>query len=78
MFSVTGISPYPKKGEIIYKTNPPTIIAGVRSLMGIIMYCVNLNFSEVYQPLNELTKKNVQFQWTQQQDDSFKKIKTKP
>ena len=76
MFSVTGISPYSKKAEIFYKTNPPTIIFGVRSLLGMIMYCVNLSFSEMYQPLRELTKKNVQFQWTQQHDDSFKKIKT--
>ena len=36
-----------KKVEIIYKTNTPTIIAGVRSLLGMIMYSVNLNFHEV-------------------------------
>ena len=58
---MTGISPYPKKAEIIYKIIPPTIIAGVRSLMGMIMYCVNLNFSEVHQPLRELTKKMFNF-----------------
>ena len=38
LVSVTGISADPKKVEIIYKANPPTIIAGVRYLLGMIIY----------------------------------------
>ena len=77
VFSGKGISPDPTKVEAIKNAKPPTTISGVRSFLGMATYCAKfiLNFSSVSQPLRDLTKKDVAFQWSEEQERSFNSIK---
>jgi hypothetical protein len=77
VFSSNGISPDPKKVEAIHSAKPPTSASGVRSFLGMATYCSKFipNFSDISQPLRDLTKKDAQFQWTEQQQQPFDKIK---
>ena len=74
VFSGQGISPDPKKVEAIKK--PPTTTSGVRSFLGMATYCAKFipNFSDISEP-RELTNKDAQFQWSEQHEQSFNKIK---
>ena len=77
VFSDQGISPDPKKVEAIYNASPPTTASGVRSFLGMATYCAKFipKFSDVSEPLRELTKKNQTFQWSARQEKSFQEIK---
>ncbi len=77
VFSDKGISPDPKKVAAIQNASPPTSTSAVRSFLGMATYCAKFipNFSDVSQPLREITKKDAQFQWTDIQDEAFTKIK---
>ncbi len=58
VFSGQGISPDPKKVEAIQNAKSPTTTSGVRSFLGMAMYCAKFipNFSDISEPLRELTK----------------------
>ena len=77
VFSQDGISPDPDKVRGIHNMSLPKSVPEVRSFLGMATYCAKFipSFSDISQPLRELTKKNVQFRWTQQHENSFKKIK---
>ena len=49
----------------------------VSSFLGIATYCAKfiLNFSDVYQPLYKLTRKDSLFRWKEKHETSFKRIK---
>ena len=51
--------------------------SGVRSFLGMATYCAKFipNFSKASEPLRELTKKDAKFQWSEQHEQSFNKIK---
>jgi len=77
VFSDKGISPDPKKVQAIHNASPPTSTSGVSSFLGIATYCAKfiLNFSDVSQPLHELTRKDSLFRWKEKHETSFKRIK---
>jgi hypothetical protein len=77
VFSSSGISPDPGKVDAIKRVQPPTSASAVRSFLGMANYCAKFipNFSEVSQPLRELTKSDTPFSWTQRQERAFNKIK---
>ena len=78
VFSEQGISPDPKKVDAIKNAKPPTTTSGVRSFLGMATYCAKFitNFSDISEPLRELTKKDAQFQWSEQHEQSFNKSKS--
>ena len=63
VFSGNGISPDPKKVEAIKNVEPPTSKTGVRSFLGMANYCAKFipSFSDISQPLRELTKDDSSF-----------------
>ena len=77
VFSGDGISPDPKKVEAIKNVEPPTSKTGVRSFLGMANYCAKFipSFSDISQPLRELTKDDSTFQWTEEHKRAFDKIK---
>ena len=77
VFSNKGIAPDPKKIEAIKDAPGPTTASGVRSFLGMAIYCAKFipKFSYVSGPLRELTKKDKRFHWGEQQELSFLKIK---
>ena len=77
IFSDKGISPDPRKVRAIQDAKPPTSTQGVQSFLGMATYCAKFmpSFSDISQPLHELTKKDVRFIWTKVYGQAFDKIK---
>ena len=78
VFSSEGISPDPVKVDAIHYAPPPTTAKDVRSFLGLATYCSKFirNFSDLTQPLRNLTKKHATFRWTSQHAKSFQAVKS--
>ena len=76
-FSNKGIAPDPNKIEAINHDPPPTSTSAVQSFLGMAIYCAKFipNFSDVTEPLRQLTKKDAPFKWEQQHQQSFTKCR---
>ena len=76
--SSEGISPDPVKVDAIHDAPPPTTAKDVRSFLGLATYCSKFirNFSDLTQPLRDLTKKHATFRWTSQHAKSFQAVKS--
>ena len=63
--------------KAIHDMTPPKSATEVRSFLGMATYCAKFipSFSDVSHPLRNLTKKDVRFQWSQEHQASFEKIK---
>ena len=77
VFSAHGVSPDPAKVKAIHDARPPKSVGEVRSFLGMVTYCAKFipNFSDITKPLRELTKKDVRFQWKDEHDQAFQKVK---
>ena len=78
VFSSQGVSPDPQKVDAIHNAPPPSSAKGVRSFLGMATYCAKFipNFSDLTEPLRDLTKKNTPFCWTSRHDKAFQDVKT--
>ena len=78
VFSTNGISPDPVKVAAIKHAPAPTTQSGLRSFLGMATYCSKfiLNFSDLTQPLRELTKKYTPFQWETRHENAFEAVKS--
>jgi hypothetical protein len=67
----------PIKVEGITKWPIPTMVKQVRSFLGFCnFYCAFIpKFSNIAQPLNDLTKKNYQWRWETSQQNAFEELK---
>ncbi len=70
--------PDPTNVEAIHKMSPPKTITEVRRYLGLCGFYRKLipNFSKIAAPLHNLTKKNVEFLWTPECQDSFQTLKS--
>ena len=73
-----GITPVPEKLESIQNILPPKTPKEVKQFLGLIGYYQKFvpRFSDLAQPLNALTRKNVAFEWTPICQESFELLKT--
>ncbi len=69
--------PDPENVEAIVKMKPPTNVKEVRRFMGMCgFYRKHIeNFSSLASPLTNLTRKNQPFEWTEECDNAFRKLK---
>ena len=74
-----GLSPLDSKIEAIKKWKAPTDIHELRSFLGAIGYYRNFidKYAQTTAPLCKLLRKNVKYQWNQEQEESFKLLKEK-
>lgn len=74
-----GISPDPKKYDVIKSYPRPTNKDEVRRFVAFCNYYRRFikNFAEICVPLNNLLKKNVKFIWSSECENSFLKLKEK-
>jgi hypothetical protein len=72
-----GIRPDPKKIQAIVEYPVPKTVKDIRSFIGLAGYYRRhvLNFAKFAQPLTNLTKKNVPFNWTEEQQKAFEELK---
>ena len=73
-----GITPLPEKLDSIQRMLPPKTPKEVKQFLGLIGYYRKFlsRFSDLARPLNALTRKNVEFKWTQICQESFDLLKT--
>ena len=77
VISGKGISVDPKKVKAVVKWEVPTNVTEVRSFLGMAGYYKRFvkGFSQIAQPLTNLTKKNVKFVWGDDCEQSFQEFK---
>ena len=72
-----GLKVHPDKVEAIRKMPRPSDVSGVRRFLGMIQYLAKFvpNLSELTEPLRKLTQKDAGFDWNEEQEESFQKVK---
>ena len=72
-----GITPLPEKLNSIQKMPPPKTPKEIKQFLGLIGYYRKFvpRFSDLAQPLNALTRKDVEFEWTPICQESFELLK---
>ncbi|KAI0991137.1 hypothetical protein K3495_g17050, partial [Podosphaera aphanis] len=72
-----GVAVDPVKVKAISEWQAPTSVKGVRSFLGFANFyrCFVEGFSDITAPLTELTKKNVEWKWGDEEDKAFKRLK---
>ena len=75
-----GITPLPDKLDSIQKMLPPKTPKEIKQFLGLIGNYRKfvLRFSDLVRPLNALTRKDVEFEWTLMCQESFELLKTSP
>ena len=77
VFSKKGMSPDPKKVEALQNVARPTNASEVRSLLSSAAFCSRFikDFALITRPLRQLTCDWAKWQWTQEQQLSFERLK---
>eukprot|EP00795_Rhopilema_esculentum_P014355 gene14355-5400_t len=77
VFSDKGISADPQKVHAIHNAPPPQSFKDICSFLGMANYCAKFisQFSDISEPLRNLTKKISVFRWTPKQQKSLDSIK---
>ena len=73
-----GLKPDPKKVEAIAKLSAPTNVEEVQRLNGTVNYLARFmpHLSHVMEPIRQLTRHDVSWNWSSVQDQAFDKVKT--
>lgn len=76
VISEAGISKDPAKVKAIESMNPPTDVAGVRRVMGLLGYYRKFvpKFAIIAAPLTQLLRKNARFVWSEREQNAFDKL----
>ena len=79
MISGDGIVPVPEKLESVEQMPPPTTPKEVKQFLGLVGYYRKFvpKFADLARPLNVLTRKDVEFKWTEVCQQSFDLLKSK-
>ena len=75
--SADGVKVDEEKVQVIKEMKSPTDVRGVRAFIGCVSYYRRFcpKFSDIATPLIRLTKKNTKFEWTEECQNSFDKLK---
>ena len=73
-----GLKPDFKKVEAILGMENPTDVDGVRRLQGMVTYLAKFlpKLSTVMEPIRRLTKQDVEFKWSEEQEKQWMKSKS--
>ena len=76
VFGPDGMSPDPEKIKSLKQMKPPTNIAEVRSLLGMVNYSSRYipNYASIMEPITRLTRKQSKFQWGLEQQQAFNTV----
>ena len=77
-FNSTGTSPSPSKVAAIQQMSKPSNSSELRSLLGMAQFSAPyiVGFAEITAPLRKLTKLTASWEWGQEQEKAFKRLKT--
>ena len=79
ILSSRGVRADPKKTEAICDMPPPKDVAGVRRFLGMANYLGKFlkDMASVCEPLRQLTRQDVQWEWSHEQGRAFEQVKKK-
>lgn len=74
-----GIEPQSARIRAIQDIQAPTTVSGLRSFLGVCNYSRQFieDYADIARPLNDLLKKDSEFQWAQPQEHAFSELKRK-
>lgn len=77
--SAEGVRPDPEKEEAVRDFPRPTKVRDVREFLGLVGYYRRFidNFSKIAKPLTVLTSKSATFEWGDDQQEAFRKLRDK-
>jgi len=77
VISQHGVEPQPEKIEAIMNWPRPKCIRDIRAFYGLASYYRRFvkNFANVAEPLTKLTRKNTKFEWTDEAQEAFDRLK---
>ena len=77
LITENGVSPLPDKIQTIMEVQQPKTVKQVRAFLGLVGYYRKFikGFSQVASPLNELTKKDAVFKWSQECEEAFQHLR---
>lgn len=77
ILSGDGLQMDPEKVKSIVDTGVPTDLAAVRSFVGLASFYRQFvkDFSLIAEPLTRLTRKNIRFEWTAEQQQAYERLK---
>ena len=77
LITQNGILPDPDKVQALSNIPPPQDNAGVKRFLGLVTYLGKFipKLSAADVPLQALLKENVDFEWSQPQENSFRQLK---
>ena len=77
LITADGLKPDPSKVEAITQMSPPQNVEEIRRFMGTVNYLAKFapNLANVAQPINNLLKKDVDWNWSECQERAFQDIK---
>ncbi len=73
--SASGLEPDPEKVRAINEMNPPTSVRELRTFIGMVNYMAKFIPNLTLQPLTNLMKKDVAWNWSSTQQKTFEDIK---
>ena len=79
ILSENGVAVDPSKVKDVLDWKQPQNVSEIRSVLGLAGYYHRFieNFSKISKPMIELTKKGVEFKWTNACENAFQTLKTK-
>jgi len=79
ILSENGVAVDPSKVKDVLDWKQPQNVSEIRSFLGLAGYYRRFieNFSKISKPMTELTKKGVEFKWTDACENAFQTLKTK-
>ena len=77
LVTAEGIHTDPEKVASIRQLPPPSNVKGIRRFLGIASWYRRFvpDFSKIAAPLNRLLKKGIAWQWSEEQDEAFRRLK---
>ena len=77
VFSKEGIAPDPNKVQAIKDAEPPTTVSELHSLLGMTNYSSRFirNYASICEPLQRLSRHNMDWEWTSEQQEAFNNLK---
>ena len=72
-----GLMPQDSKIRAVQETEAPKCAKDVKSFLGLVSYCSKFipNFATISEPLRRLTRKNQEFVWNDEQQNTFNTLK---
>ena len=79
ILSENGVAVDPSKAKDVLDWKQPQNVSEIRSFLGLAGYYRRFieNFSKISKPMTEMTKKGVEFNWTDACENAFQTLKTK-